>query len=331
VPLIRYGTRLSILLFIVLISMGPKAPDIVRVDQGGPITFDVARKNGLFAKYGLQVEVSHPINSEVMRTDLASGKVDIVDDGLDNALALIASSDPDVVIVASSSTADQELIAQPEIKSIAELRGKTLIVDAPDTQNAVMMKKILLMQGLRPGVDYKMLSVSTQRLPEMRTHKEYAAGMLSGAAAMQARKEGFVRLASSSESIGPLLFSGLYVRRQWATPHSDMLKRYIAANIEAQRWILAPESKAGVIALIKSGNANSALSDDIVSGVYQGIVSGPGALLKDLHFDVTDFQNLVRLRAEIEGSWGGQPPSVEKFYDLSYYQAALSMVESEAH
>jgi len=81
-----------------------------------------------------------------MRADLASAKVDIV-------------------IVASSSTADQELIAQPDIKSINGLRGKTLIVDAPDTQNAVMMKKILLTNGLRPGIDYKMLSVSTRAYP----------------------------------------------------------------------------------------------------------------------------------------------------------------------
>lgn len=329
--MISNAIRLGILALVLILSMGQSPSDILRVDQGGPITLDVARRNGFFAKYGVQVEVSHPINSDVMRTDLASGKVDIVDDGLDNALALIASGGADIVIVASSSTADQELIAQPDIKSISDLRGKTLIVDAPDTQNAVMMKKILLTGGLRPGIDYKMLSVSTQRLPEMRAHKEYAAGMLSGAAAIQARKEGFVKLASSSESIGPLLFSGLYVRRQWASQHADLLERYIAANIEAQRWILSPENKDGVIAIIKGNNPTTAPADDLASGVYQGIVSGPGALLKDLSFDASSFQNLVKLRAEIEGSWGRTPPSADTFYDLSYYRAALSKIDNRPH
>ena len=52
----------------------------------------------------------------------------------------------------------------------------------------------------------------------------------------------------------------------------------------------------------------------------------PGALSKDLQFDVEAFKNFLKLRAEVEGSWGGKPPAAEKFYDLSYYRKALAMV-----
>jgi hypothetical protein len=36
------------------------------------------------------------------------------------------------------------------------------------------------------------------------------------------------------------------------------------------------------------------------------------------------FKNVLQLRAEIEGQWGGNPPPVEKYVDLSYYQKALA-------
>ena len=31
-----------------------------------------------------------------------------------------------------------------------------------------------------------------------------------------------------------------------------------------------------------------------------------------------------KLRAEIEGQWGGKPPSPEKYIDLSYYDRAMA-------
>jgi hypothetical protein len=92
-----------------------------------------------------------------------------------------------------------------------------------------------------------------------------------------------------------------------------------------------PENRGEVIAIIKGSNPATALSDDVASEVYRGIVSGPGALLKDLSFDAGSFQNLVELRTEIEGSWGGTPPSFDKFYDLSYYRAALSKADNKPH
>jgi hypothetical protein len=36
------------------------------------------------------------------------------------------------------------------------------------------------------------------------------------------------------------------------------------------------------------------------------------------------FNNVLKLRAEIEGQWGGTPPPAEKYLDLSYYEKALA-------
>ena len=36
------------------------------------------------------------------------------------------------------------------------------------------------------------------------------------------------------------------------------------------------------------------------------------------------FTNVLKLRAEIEGQWGGHPPTPENYIDLSYYDKALA-------
>jgi hypothetical protein len=36
---------------------------------------------------------------------------------------------------------------------------------------------------------------------------------------------------------------------------------------------------------------------------------------------------VLKLRAEVEGQWGGHPPSPEKYYDPAYYNRALSMLK----
>ena len=60
-----------------------------------------------------------------------------------------------------------ELIAQPDIHSVADLRGKTVIVDAPNTAYALQLKKILLLSTLKAGRDYeiKPIGATPLRLP----------------------------------------------------------------------------------------------------------------------------------------------------------------------
>src|SRR5260370_37620094 len=61
----------------------------------------------------------------------------------------------DVVIVMGGEGSQNELMVQPKIKSIKDLRGKTLILDAPNTAYALQMKKILSLNGMRAGKDYE--------------------------------------------------------------------------------------------------------------------------------------------------------------------------------
>lgn len=321
----KLGIYLSALLFSVGAHAQTTSPQQIRVLTllGRPIQFVVADKQGFFAKYGLEVLNDNKKNSDELRADLASGKGDVAYLAVDNAVAMVELAHQDVVIVMGGEGSQNELIAQKEIKSIADLRGKTLIVDAPNTAYALQMKKMLSLSGLTAGKDYeiKPFGATPQRLIAMREQKDFAGSMLGPPASLVAKKEGFVSLGSVQQLIGPYQAAGIFTQRAWAKEHRDLLVAFLSACIEAQRWLLNPANKQQVIDLLA---AQYHLAPEIAAEDYEISMTRPGGFTKDAQFDLRGFENVLKLRAEVEGQWGGHPPSPDKYYDPSYYQAALT-------
>jgi NitT/TauT family transport system substrate-binding protein len=295
---------------------------------GRPLQLVAAEKLGLFAKFHLAVETENSANSQELRDKLAAGNGDLAYLAVDNAVAMVDLAHQDVIIVMGGEGSQNELIAQPDIKSIKELRGKTLIVDAPNTAYAVQLKKILLLSGLQAGKDYdiKPVGATPQRLIAMRENKSYAASMLGPPSSVIAKREGFVSLGSVQQAIGPYQAAGFFAERKWAQDHREALTNFLAAIIEAQRWLMAPAYKSEVLALLTK---EAHLAPEVAAESYESLMTKPGGFAKNAAFDLSGFQNVLKLRAEIEGSWGGHPPPPEKYYDASYYDAALAKLKGK--
>lgn len=295
---------------------------------GRPLQLVAAEHLGLFAKYGVAVETENSANSQELRDKLAAGNGDLAYLAVDNAVAMVDLAHQDVIIVMGGEGSQNELIAQPEIKSPVDLRGKTLLVDAPNTAYALQLKKILLLSGMQAGKDYeiKAYGATPQRLVAMRENKSFAGSMLGPPSSIIAKHDGFVSLGSVQKLIGPYQAAGFFCERKWAQEHREALGNYLAAIITAQRWLMAPENKLHVLELMTK---ETHLAPDIAEETYDSLMTKPGGFAKNAAFDLSGFQNVLKLRAEIEGSWGGKPPAPEKYYDASYYLEALAKLHSK--
>ena len=293
---------------------------------GRPLPLVVAGTQGLFEKYGVEVETENLPNSDVLRTNLGAGKGDLAYLAVDNAVAMVELAHQDVVIVMGGEGSQNELMVQPEIKSVKDLRGKTLIVDAPNTAYALQMKKILLLSGMQADKDYeiKPFGATPARLVAMREHKEFAGSMLGPPSSIVAKHEGLVSLGSVQDLIGPYQAAGYFAERQWAKEHRETMASYLAAIIGAQRWLMDPQNKQAVIELMIK---ESHLAPEVAAENYAVSMTKPGGFEADAKLDIEGFKNVLKLRAEIEGSWGGHPPAPERYYDSSYYEAALAKVK----
>jgi ABC-type nitrate/sulfonate/bicarbonate transport system substrate-binding protein len=291
-----------------------------------PLAMVVAETHGIFARHGLTVQVKVDKNSIELRGDITDGTADVAHAAVDNDVALVEASGADVVIVMGGEGSTNELISQPGIHAISALRGSVLIVDAPNTAYALQLKKLLLLNGLK-ATDYQLKAVGStpMRLAAMRTNKEYSASIMGTPTSITAKHDGFVSLGTTQALIGPYQAIGASVRRKWARENSALLEQYMAAYIEGQRWLLNPQNKQQVIELLmKQWELSQPLADE----AYQSII-GPGGYQKDAGLDIEAFTNVLKLRAEVEGQWGGQVPKPDKYYDLTYYHEAVSSLKAE--
>jgi ABC-type nitrate/sulfonate/bicarbonate transport system substrate-binding protein len=157
---------------------------------------------------------------------LAAGRFQIAHAALDNAVAMIEVAKRDVVIVSGGDSGMNEFFVQPEISSFADLRGKTVVVDAPDTAYALQAKKLLLQHGLREGADYtvKQVGAVVFRYKAMIEDKSNAAGILNLPFTVEAAAKGLTSLGRLVDLLGPCQAAGAFVMRPWARDHGPELE-----------------------------------------------------------------------------------------------------------
>ena len=275
---------------------------------------------GIFARRDLALQLSFTENSTKQRDGLAAGEFDIVHSAVDNAVALVELAKKDVVIVTGGDSGMNEFFVQADVRSFADLRGRKLVVDAPDTAYAIQAKKILQKHGLKDGTDYAVVPVGRGelRLKAMAENRDYAAAILNLPFTIQAEQLGMKSLGNTVDILGPYQANGAFALRAWVGSHGPLLERYIAAYVESLRWVRRPENQAESTAILMD---KLKVSREVAERTYRLLVDPARGFTPDARFDMEGFRNLLALRAEIEG--GGTPPHAEKYLDLSYYRRAI--------
>jgi ABC-type nitrate/sulfonate/bicarbonate transport system substrate-binding protein len=280
--------------------------------------------NGIFAKYGLVVQLSFTENSTKQREGLAAGAFEVVHAAVDNAVALADAAHQDVIIVTGGDSGMNEFFVQPYVRSFADLRGKILVVDAPNTAYALQAKKILLKHGLQAERDYTVKPVGRGelRLKAMEDDKANAAAILNLPFTIQAEQGGMKSLGSTADMLGPYQANGAFVQRAWAKQNRAALERYIAAYVEALRWTLQPSNRDASVGLLMD---TLKISRDVAERTYRTLADPVRGFTPDAKFDPEGFRNMLALRAEMEG---GQASAPQKYFDLSYYERALAALDA---
>src|SRR5215208_1898865 len=322
----RFAEAVSVAVLLVasVLAASAQEPRLVRVNifpNAKALPFHAGLANGIFARHGIALALEFTDNSKNQRDGLAAGRFDIAQSALDNAVAMIEVAKHDVVIVTGGDSGMNEFFVQPEIKSFADLRGRTLVVDAPDTAYALQAKKILLQQGLKEGADYtvKPVGAGVYRFKAMAESKDNAAAILNLPFTVQAEQLGLHSLGRTIDLLGPYQAGGAFVMRPWARQNGDTLERYIAAYVESLRWVRDGAHRAQAVGLLTE---KFKLAEPVAQRTYELLVDPAFRFNVDARFDPQGFRNLLALRAEIERK-GEEAVPPERYVDLGYYERAL--------
>jgi ABC-type nitrate/sulfonate/bicarbonate transport system substrate-binding protein len=302
----------------------PNDPVTLRINVfrgASNIPIYMAQEKGYFARRGITPVLEFTPNSDQQRSGLAAGRFNIAHAAVDNTVAMIEVAKADAVIVAGGDGGMNDLLVRQEINKVSDLRGRTYVVDSPNTAYALIGRKILRSAGLKENQDYKLdpLGGSEARTKSMDTPTG-AATILNPPWNFLAIERGAKSLGTTAELFGPYQAQGVFVMRPWAAQNASALERYLAAYIEGCRAAQDPAQRALTLQVLMR---ELKLNQRTAEQTYAALNTPSHGLAKDCAFNMEGFKNVLSLRAEIMGQWGGQAPAPEKYLDLSLYNRAL--------
>jgi ABC-type nitrate/sulfonate/bicarbonate transport system substrate-binding protein len=222
-----------------LVSPQPAlALEEILVSYAGPtVTFlpaEVARQRGFMREQNLDIKLLLT-RSEVDRAALASGNVDYTLRA-GSSFVSAARGLPVRILFLGTMKPFWGLVVRSEIKSVSELKGKSLGVPGLLGSQQISAKFILKHYGLDPDKDvvYRVVDTGTR-----------IAGMLSGSIdssmmdygeAFRAKKVGLKFLINAAD-LHSLLAGGLAVNTRKLREQPDQVKRVLKAMTQALKYI----------------------------------------------------------------------------------------------
>jgi ABC-type nitrate/sulfonate/bicarbonate transport system substrate-binding protein len=286
----------------------------------------VAQEKGYFANNGVEVKLTNTPNSVFQLTGLIEGRFDIAMTAIDNLVAYMEGQgeapltvQPDLVTFMGADNGFLSLVVQPEIKSFADLKGKTVSVDARTTGYAFVLFDLLERGGLKAD-DYKVERAGgvSGRWAALKERK-HAGTMLITPFDILAKAEGFNALQYAADVYGS--YQGLVgaTRKSWARDNKQKLEGYIRGYVAAVDWLYKPENKDEAIAILRKNLPQ--MSADLALQSH-GVLAGPKGFTPKAKLDVEGVKRVLALRSRF-GEPKKELSDPLKYYDASYYEAAL--------
>ena len=215
------------------------AVERIRIAVSNPnmpnLTAAMAQKKGFFKDENLDAEIIR-MNPNVAITALATGDIDYCQ--LFGAVVGGAIAGLPVRIVAGYlDNWPMTLIAQPEFKSLKDLKGKTLGISSFGATPDVAARLMIRQAGIDPDKEIKILALGSDaaRLTALK-QRVVDVVVISPPADTQMEKQGYRILARAYELFSfPYLGLGTHARKIKEKP--DEIRRVIKATIRANRFI----------------------------------------------------------------------------------------------
>jgi NitT/TauT family transport system substrate-binding protein len=211
----------------------------------------VAVHKGFFAAENLDLELNFGQSGAAVTQQLTGGSLDVaLSVGITDPIRAIEKGAPLALIRIVGNAAPYVLIGKPELKSIADLRGKTISTGADSDITTVYFERMMAANGLKKG-DYTTLpaGVAAARFAALK------AGVVDAAVVLppvnfQATKTGFVTLGYAADYVKDLPFTGMAVHRRWAAVNMTAAKRVLAATDKSVAWLADPAHRDEAIDLL---------------------------------------------------------------------------------
>ena len=273
----------------------------------------VAQSLGFWRDAGVEVNLTVTGSSILQIEQLKSGGFDIGFQQVDHIVRGVELGADLFIFMGQSQAPELSLMVSRDIDTIADLKGKNIVVDDARTGYSLLLKKLFAQHGLKESDTlFKNFGGSQERFDAMK-NGEGSACFINAPFDCNLITARLKRLATLSDYFpaypGPIAAT----RRAWAREHKAELIAFIRGYNQAYAWLQDGANQAAAIAMLPARLDTPA---DAAAQALQRIFSRPRPRITE--DGVRQAAELVWM-AEQFSQAKGEPA---KYMDLSYLQAA---------
>lgn len=290
------------------------AADKIRISipnlSGQFMTMSLAHKRGFLKEEGIDAEIIR-ITGGAASAAMSGGEVDY-GTGMSVGGAMTGAL-PVKVVACFVPTPVFALVARPEIKSVQELKGKTVGISTFGGLSIFGARVIAKHFGLDPDKDLKFVAIGAVEGRFIRlTQGLIDATMLAPPLDSEAKKKGFNILARAEDI---LIFpeTGLVTGVKKIQEKPNEIKRVIKAGIKANRYIRA--NRDGTVQFIMDWlKVNKEVATTTYDGVVKVYNEDPSVCEKGLRVMIDERKQALKINRDV---------AVSEVADLSLIREAL--------
>jgi len=301
--------------------------NVITFGGGVNLPIFVAQRQGFFAKHGVEINLRYTPSSVYLMTGLIEGRFDIASAAIDNLVAYQegqgeapVKAQPDLVAIMGLENGFLNLVALPEVKTVADLRGKDLGVDAVSTGFAFVLREMVDKAGIKDSeVKYARFGGTPLRYAALLDRK-FAATLLSTPFDLQAEAKGFTRLGTATDLLGAYQGRAAFGMRGWLKDNEASAIGFMRAMRDATEWIYDPQNREIAEAVLVANDRD--MTPALAKKTYDMFVDKKSGLYRDLKVDIEGFKVVLALRSKY-----GEPKKdlrePMKYVDLELYRKAF--------
>lgn len=305
----------------------PVALKVIAFPGAPNLPIFAAQELGHFAEAGCAVELTTTPSSAFQAEKLHAGDFHIACTAFDNVVAyregqgaVDLTPPPDFCVIMGATEIELALVAAPDMGSVANLKGRSIALDALATGFAFVAYHMLAEGGIDPA-DCPMAPVgATPQRWESVKSGEHAATITIEPFTSIALANGFRVLDRSTRTLSPYQGGIVAASRAWADAHPAAVRAFIRGYRAGLDWTLDAANRQAAADLLM--RHMPAIKPGVVDAVMDGLLDSRSGLTPGGAVTMAGMRTVLDLRARYAGTVPLGPP--EKYLDLSHYRSVTA-------
>jgi len=270
------------------LTLSSTNPTALEIDQM------VAREKGFFARENIDLDVTYMTPDLVVKALLA-GTVDLSRSGAHFGLIAAARGGEIKIIGGSTYGYPYQVIGQPQLKSLADLKGQKIAAASLASITTTIFKDVMQRQGIPPTA-YTLLFVGGSPERFQAVSSGQVAASLAEAPPFNFRSidAGRKVLLNYSDEIKNLLYTAYFASNKSLAQNRALFTRFMRAMGQAMRWLNDPANEKAVVEVMMQ---RLKIDEATAERTYKFMVPENKAFRGEGAIDVAGLTEMIRLLA----------------------------------